>query len=287
MSVLWEAAVMRNLLSSGFYRLWKNKVFWIGVIAMLVISAGIMLNGSRQAAALITAGYNDQTLDSYYFNLAPVIGLFCAILASLFIGTEYSEGTLRNKIVVGRTRTAVYLANYVICLAAGVCFVAAWLIGGLTGLPALGLWKMGIDGALLYAVIAIFFTAAFTGIFTLLSMLSSNKAVTAVIAILLALGLILVASTLYNKLCEPELSSGVIITADGLQKLEPAPNPDYVGGVKRTIYQFIVDSLPSGQGILMANQELGRPILSLISSVAISLITTIAGVLAFRKKDLN
>lgn len=204
---------MNNLLASGFYRLKKSKVLGIGIVIMLTASAWTVLNGSRQASALIQEGYT-RTLDDYYFNLAPVVGLFCAIFASLFIGTEHSEGALRNKIIVGRTRTEIYLSNYVICAAAGVCFVMSWLIGGLIGLPALGIWKIGIPGILLYAMIAIFFTLAWTGILTLLCMLSSNKAITAVVAILLVLGLLVIASMMYNNLGEPEFSSGVVITAN-------------------------------------------------------------------------
>lgn len=277
---------MRNVLSSGFHRLWKDKIFWIGMIVMLAISVGMMLSGFRQSAAMMAMGYT-RTLDDYYFNLAPAVGLFCAIFASLFIGTEHSEGTMRNKIVVGRTRAEIYLSNYVVCLIAGMCFVAAWLIGGLVGLPAFGFWNIGVEGVLVYAVVAIFFTAALTGIFTLLCMLSSNKAITAVIAIVLALGLLMVASMIYNRLCEPELNSGIVIIGNSMQMADPTPNPNYVSGIKRTIYQFVIDCLPSGQAILMTNLEIGRPVLSLIASAVISLITIIAGVFVFRKKDLK
>ena len=277
---------MSNLLFSGFHRLWKNKVFWIGMIAMLVISVGTVLNGSRQAVTMMSGGYT-RTLDDYYFELAPVVSLFCAVFASLFIGTEYSDGTMRNKIIVGRTRTEIYLSNYFICFVAGVCFVAVWLIGGLVGIPSLGLWKIGIEGALLYAVVAIFFTAALTGIFTLLCMLSSNKAITAVIAILLAIGLLVIASMIYISLGEPEFNSGVVVTSKGMQMAGPTPNHNYVSGLKRTIYQFVLECLPSGQEILMASHKIDCPILSLIASTVITFITTIAGVGAFCKKDLK
>lgn len=277
---------MRNLLSSEFHRLWKNKVFWVGTVAMLAISVVVILSGSRQAATMMAQGYA-QSLDEFYFSLAPTIGLFCAVFIGLFIGTEHSEGTIRNKIVVGRTRTEIYLSNYLVCFTAGVCFVAAWMIGGLVGIPTLGFEKLGTEATLIYVAIAIFFTAALAGIFTLLCMLSSNKAITAVLAILLALGLIMAASIIYNRLAEPEMNSGVMITAQGMQMEEPTPNPNYISGMKRTIYQFVLECLPSGQGILMANLEIPRPVLSLVSSAVISLVTTIAGVFVFRKKDLK
>ena len=75
---------MCNLLSAGFHRLWKNKVFWLGLFAMLAFSAGAMLNDCRQAAVLLEDGYI-KNLDDCYFNLAPMLGLFCAVFTSLFI----------------------------------------------------------------------------------------------------------------------------------------------------------------------------------------------------------
>lgn len=274
---------MRNLLSAGFRRLWKSKVFWIGVISLFIISAFYVLNGSRQSVLF----ENSMTLEDYYFKLAPMLGLFFAIFISFFIGTEHSEGTLRNKIIVGRTRMHVYLSNYLICLVAGGCFIAAWLIGGLMGIPTLGLWKFGIQGVFFYTIIALLFMAAFTGIFTLLSMLSTHKAITVVIAILLVFGLLIIASIIYNSLNEPEFYSGIRITANGMQMGDSTPNPNHITGSKRVVYQFILDVLPTGQGILMANLELAHFVTSIIASICISVSTIIVGIFAFNKKDLK
>lgn len=277
---------MRNLLSAGFHRLWRNKVFWIGMAAMLVLSVFIMLTGTANAAAMRAAGVV-RTLDDYYFQLAPVIGIFFAVFTGLFIGTEYSEGTMRNKIIAGRTRREVYLSNFIVCLAAGECYVAAWLIGGLAGIPFVGAWKIGVQWLLLYILIALFFTAALAGIFTLLCMLCSNKAIAVVIAILLALGLLIAASIVYGILSEPEYLGGLVITADGMQLAEPRPNPDYVSGMWREIYQFIMHCLPTGQGILMANNEIAHPLLCVLASAVIALAATLAGLFAFCRKNLR
>lgn len=277
---------MRNLLSAEFHRLWKNKVFWLTLCAVLVISAGSMFSAMRNAAGMAAAGYTIE-FDDYYFNLAPLVGLFCAVFTSLFIGTEYGDGTMRNKIIVGRTRTQIYLANFVVCFVAGVCFVAVWLLGGLVGVPVMGVLQMGVGGVLLYIAIFIFFTASLIGIFTLLCMLSSNKAITAVLALLLALGLLLAASIVYNALSEPELNGGMVVTSEGMFMQEPTPNPRYVTGTKRLVYEFVINALPTGQGILAANLAIGRPVTSLASSAVIALVTTAAGVWFFKKKDIK
>lgn len=277
---------MRNLLSAGFHRLWRDKVFLISVLAVFLISVVAMLNGVRQALSAIANGFS-RTLDDLYFFQAPMLGLYCAVFISLFIGTEHAEGIMRNKIVVGRGRTEIYLSNFIVCLTAGFCLVAAWLLGGLVGIPTLGLWVIGIKGLLFYILIALFITTALSSIFVLLCMLSTNKAVTAVIAILIAIALLLVSAYINNRLEAPEFLSGVVITSEGIQMGEPEANPSYLGGTMRTIFEFLEDCLPSGQGISMAQIEIGRPVLSLVSSAVITLFTLIIGIFAFRRKDLK
>ena len=78
-----------------------------------------------------------------------------------------------------------------------------------------------------------------------------------------------------------------MMTEAGPQLSEPLPNPNYVDGVKRELFQFLSDTLPSGQSISVCSYELGRPVLSLISSAVIALLTTAAGIACFRRKDIR
>ena len=261
---------MNNLLSANFARLWKDKVFWLCFAAMLACSAGTMLNGCRQASVNAGSGFA-YTLDFFYFNLAPLLGLFCAVFISLFLGTEYSDGTVRNKLVVGRSRTAVYLADLTVSFCAALLFMAAWLLGGLVGIPFLGPWKLGAPGLALCLLLAAF----------------TNKAAGAVVSILLFLALLVCASMLYNRLSEPEMFSGVIITAEGMSMGEPTPNPDYISGGVRAAYEFLLDLLPTGQSILLANLELARPLREALCSAFIAGAAALGGLWTFRKKDLR
>ncbi len=228
---------MRKVLSANFSRLWKDKVFWFCMGAMLVYSVVYMLNGCRQATVAMSE-YN-YCIDKYYFHFAVVIGAFCALFSSMFLGTEYSDGTIRNKIIVGHTRTGIYLANLISVFAATLLIMVAWLIGALTAVPVLGVWEMGVPNLLAYLFIAVMFEAAFSAIFTFICMQSTNKAVTVAVSMLLFLGLLVFSSKIYNALDEPEMTSSVIITANGMEMSEPAPNPNYVRGVTRMIYEFI------------------------------------------------
>lgn len=276
---------MRNLLSAGFHRLKKDKIFWAGLIIMLMLSAGTMAISFSQAFAAVDG--NRPPLDEVYWVLTPVLSIFYAVFSSLFIGTEYSEGTIRNKIAVGQKRIAIYLSNYIICFTVGLLLVVVWLIGGLIGVPVFGFFKMRIQDIFIYLGTILLFTAAWTGILMLLCMLSANKAVTAVMALLLILLLLIIGSMLYNSLSQPEFYDGVIVTAEGLKQGDPMPNPNFVRGTKRVIYQFLVDCLPSSQAILIANAEIKRPVLSLICSLLIAVMTTAVGIWGFSKKDIK
>lgn len=275
---------MYRLLSANFSRLRKDKVFWLCMGAMLIYSILYMLNGCRQA---ISMPEYHHSLDHYYFQFAVSLGMFCALFTSMFLGTEYSDGTIRNKIVVGHTRTDIYLANLITVFTATLLMMLVWLAGALVGIPTLGPWQMGILGLLINLMIAVLFAAAFSSIFTFICMLSTNKAAAVLISILLFLGLLVFTSILYNKLNEPEMVSGVQITANGLEMSDPAPNPAYISGTTRTIYEFIIDFLPTGQGLRMWQLELLHPIRMMISSVFITLFATSGGAFIFKRKNLR
>ena len=124
---------MRKLLSANFSRLFRDKTFWFCMGAMLIYAVVYMLNGVRQATVSLAEYHH--TLDDYYFHFALVIGMFCALFCSMFLGTEYSDGAIRNKLVVGHTRAGIYLSGLVVTFAATLFVMAVWLMGALVGVP--------------------------------------------------------------------------------------------------------------------------------------------------------
>ncbi|MDO5601520.1 MAG: ABC transporter permease subunit [Oscillospiraceae bacterium] len=276
---------MRKLLSADFSRLWKNKVFWACMGAMLLYAVIYMLNGCKQASLHLT-DYN-YSIDQYYFHFAVSIGVFCALFSSMFLGTEYSDGTIRNKIAAGHTKAAIYMAGLVTATAATLLMMSAWLIGALVAVPTLGVWQMGVAGLLLYLLIAVMCVAAFSAICTFINMLCTNKAASVAISLLLILGLLIFSSMLYNALQEPEMTSGVQITANGVVTSESLPNPNYISGVTRKIYELVLDVLPTGQGLNLWWLKIAHPVRMLVSSAAITLFTTLGGIFIFKKKNLK
>ena len=279
---------MRKLLSASFARLWRNKEFWVCMCFMLAFAIGTMLNACRMAirdASLYQQ--SSRCLDDYYFQFALVIGFFCAIFSGLFLGTEYSDGTLRNKIVVGHTRTDIYLSNLLVSFVSTLSFLPAWMVGALVAVPTLGLWQSPPAMLLVYLLIALLFIAVFSAIFTAVAMLCSSKAYTVVISMLLFLGLLIVSAYVDNKLNEPEMTNNVVITENGMEMGAPQPNPDYLSGTKRAVYEFVNDLLPTGQGAQMAYLKIAHPVRMALCSVFLTVTITGGGLWAFRRKNLN
>lgn len=276
---------MRKLLSANYSRLWRDKIFWICMGTMLIYSVVYMLNGCRQAAIHLSE-YN-YSIDKYYFHFAISIGIFCAVFSSMFFGTEYSDGTIRNKVIVGHTKTNIYIASLVTTITATLLMVLVWMIGASVAIPILGIWEMGISNLVVYVLIIIMLAVAFAAICTLVNMLSANKAFTVAISVLLIMGPLILASMIYSGLSETEMTSSVQYTANGMQMSEPTPNPNYIGGEMRKIYEFILDFLPTGQGLTLWQVEAGHPVRMILSSAAITILTTLSGIFVFRKKNLK
>ena len=277
---------MQKLLSANFARLRKDRFFWCLLAVVIAASLVSILNSARSFQLMTERGFG-VTLEDYYFNQAPVMGIFCALFASLFLGTEYSDGTIRNKLAVGHKRYHVYLSNSLVCLAASLTFLAAWLITCSLGFFLIGPMEMGISGYAAYVLIAVGFTASFTTLFTLVGSLSSNKAMTLIYTLTIFFVLLLAGSAIYDRLCEPEMQGGMVYLNGELTLLDPTPNPLYLSGAVRRVWEWILDFLPTGQAILMNETAIAHPLRELICSVLFTGLTLFAGCAAFRWKDIK
>lgn len=277
---------MSKLLSANFIRLRKSKEFWLCAVSTLLISAAMIYSGSGWAQTAMERGFV-KSLDDYYFQLAPYIGAVMAIFISLFLGTEYSDGTIRNKLIVGHTRTDIYLANFLTCLIGGIIITAMWFIGGLPGLYLIGDFAMGISGVIAYLFVAIGIAAAFSAIFVWISTISRNKAVTVVLVLVLWVAMVLAASGVNDRLHEPEYNGGMAMINGEFVMMEDTPNPLYLSGGIRMAFEWLYRILPTGQAIAMTSAEITTPVLDIAASVISTIVITTLGILMYRKKDLK
>lgn len=118
---------MTKILSAYLSRLWKDKFFWLAMLFMAGFGVFLTLNQYNNQQLLQQRGLvetTDLALEQYCFFFQWVIGGVAALVSSLFLGLEYQDGTLRNKLIAGHSRTSVYLAGLIINLvsALALCF---------------------------------------------------------------------------------------------------------------------------------------------------------------------
>ena len=275
---------MTKLLSANFLRLKKNKVFWGGLI--LMAAWGIFVPVKLHMDA-IEMNYADRVEDGF-FACAMFIGIFIAVFCSLFLGTEYNDGTMRNKIIVGGKRSAIYLANAVVSCAAGLAMCAAYLLPYLcVGMPLMGAFCVPGEMVMLTMLTVLLLSAALSSVFTCIAMVCQKKAATAVICILLAFGSLMSGMVLNEMLEAPPTHMLYSLDENGEMSSSEEPNPKYLEGTKREIVQTLYDINPGGQAIQCAGMMAVNPYRLPVYSLAIIVLATGAGCVLFRKSDLK
>ena len=276
---------MHRLLRANFSRLLKNKLFWI-LISIELFMGGLfpvlhyMDNIDEKSA---------WTMDSTIFIYSLFVPLMVSLLTALFIGSDYSDGTMRNKLIAGQVRRNIYAANLVVNMEAAflLCF-AFWISHICIGTPLLGWFVSDAKKILGYLLVTLAMVAACVAIFTLISMLCSNKAYSVAGCILIIFMLLFVGVRITAALNEPEMYNAYSYMSEGVTVQEDeTPNPNYVSGVKRQIYNFLNEFLPGGQMIKLSNmnaEHLGR--YAVYDGIIFAFVTG-CGILSFRRKDLK
>lgn len=276
---------MRKLLSANFSRLWKDKIFLIAMTCIAIASVFFSYSNFKTSISMDQPAYVEDVM----WNMFPVIAFVCVGFIAMFIGTEFDENTIRNKLIVGHTRTEIYFANYLVCMVASLLMLLAILLfSGITGYVLFKTFMLEWKQLAFLILCCILCTMVFSAIGVGIVMSVNKKASSLLVGLLLIFGLMMLASYLENSLEEGEMVyESVTITMDGVQFGDLVPNPHYVDGTARKVMEFFFDMLPTGQATQINNMSFDRctrwPILSILS---LSLVT-LAGWLPFRRKDVR
>lgn len=120
----------------------------------------------------------------------------------------------------------------------------------------------------------------------------NKKAVVAVVSLVLTIVLFLTAVAVSSMLNEPEYyPESVYMDENGEFRNEPEqPNPNYPTGVQRKILEIVNDLNPTGQCIQLSGalDESGfvYKTVFLLYAAGLILISTSAGLIIFKKKDI-
>lgn len=282
---------MSRLLLAGFARLWKDTFFWIAAAFMMIFG---VFRPTVTYIEMRHYGYSE-AMENTLFTYVVFMAILVPVFVSLYIGTEYNDGTMRNKLIIGHSRTAIYLSNLIVSFTAGLLLCAAYLV---TDLPV-GFWLLGFfqtDNPMIilkYAGCSFVLCLAISSLCTLVSMLRQSRAIASVICILGMFFLLTIATYIHSCLILPEYYvdyGSYWLDAEDADEVDEAAliyNSGYVGGGRRKLYQFLQDFLPGGQTVTLLIFDVADLGKMSLYSVMITAVSTGAGIYFFRKKDIK
>lgn len=289
---------MTQLLNANFARLFKSKLFRIcAVISALYGAVKIVWNIIFPNSTYVLVNNRDLNLFDMY---GIEILIITAIFICLFIGQEY-DGSIRNKIIVGKTRLSIFLANLITCLAAATIFYvlfASFLLitvvfcGGILVLPP--------STMALHLLLQLLSILCASAVFTALAMLIHRKSASAVAALVLLFVLFMA-----DVFCRSRLDtlsgnarpydpitdsfSDIDCSDEGLAEMAPlrfALNINPVGHQTR-LWQSYSDELFKAVAPEFVVYNDPAPVHIIPYSLGIIAASTLVGILVFRKKDLR
>ena len=277
---------MRTLITENFFRFRKDRFSWCVVGIIVILSLVNVFNSARSYEAMADAGFI-LSLEDYYFNQAPLIGAFLALLISMFLGTEFSEGTIRNKLCIGHKRDEIFLSNFISCALATIALTSVWLLISALLFGLIGPLEMSISEFVGCILVAMGFAVSFAALYTVIGSLSSNKAMTIIYTFAVFIIFAIAASGLYDRLCEPEMNEGMMLVGTQLVEMEPTPNPLYLSGAIRTVCEVALELLPTGQALLLSDVAVEYPVRAISLSAVFTIVTLLVGSMLFRRKDIK
>lgn len=260
---------MRKLLAADLYMLRRSTAFWLALFFMAASTTILVIATYNM---LTEYGYDPSqyTIEATMFCMLPSIGIVNAIWIHMLIGSDYDDGTIRNKFISGHTRRAIYFSHWLVAITGALVSLAASLVIG-TALSAHYFHVFALEfGKLCWLYLSCtLLTVAYSAICVALAMNISRKSSSVVCGMIVMIGLSTFASYLEVMLSSTLVSGWTPVT------------------LKDHLILFIYDLLPSGQcsqiNAMMFDHLARWPLYSLILIV----LVTAAGYLLFRQKDIK
>jgi ABC-type transport system involved in multi-copper enzyme maturation permease subunit len=167
-------------------------------------------------------------LDSTFFDYTVMIGVVSSIFCSLFVNVEYNDGTIRNKIIAGHRRAAIYFSNLIVNVLASFLLCLSYILANIVvGIPLIGTLTIPMSKTVCILIGSMITIIAFCSIFTMINMLIHGKAIAPIICIVTMFLSIFYVNEVKSVLNNPKY------WYDGTE------NAAYVGGAERTLRVYL------------------------------------------------
>lgn len=258
---------MSRLLCADFYRMYRKKWLWLCSLTMVAVAMMFVIMQHTAMDYVVS-------IDRVIFLPMSFYGVAVAAMISLFVGEDFSDGVIKNKIISGRTRMSIYFSNMIVswmgCITVYLITLATTIGFGIHLFQI----NVTVGEVISYAALGIFTCLTYSSIYCMISMLSGNKSTTAIICMGLAFFMLFLCLHTNQVLVQQEYKDGVL-------------NPHYADGIKRTVYGFLHDINPSGQAAQLSSMECLNPIRFVTVDLLWLLLAGVGGAWIFDKKDIR
>lgn len=275
---------MYNLLDAGFNRLKKNKLFW-SIIVMSVFTAFFVLYNNYKCVLPENA-----KLEDLFIKYVMIIGFLIAVFVSLFVGIEHENGTIKNQIIAGHSRTKIYLSNLVISIVGALAFQVVYMLVVLfIGVPMIGGIKIPIGNFMYLLFTTVMTIVAYSAFFNFISMLCSNITVSAVFCVVSVIVMFFMVFNLSAMAESEEFYENTVLNMRGeIVGTEMIRNDSYPGDFMKEFSKSIMYIFPTGTASKLVNygdfnDVKVLPMYSFVTVVVLSAV----GVYVFNRKDLK
>lgn len=276
---------MIKLLRANIFRLKKDFTFFCTIIATIIVALLLIatqLNNKFNYGEIVN-------IDNILFLSPIIIGILSAINTSLFIGLDYSDATIRNKITKGHKKADIYIANFLTSIIMNLIEIIIFmLIVSLFGIILLDGFALSINEIICILIDIVFIACSYSAIFTFIAMFINNATVSAIANVFLIFIMLVVSFILLEKLATPDTITQSVYNGNALVE-EEIPNPNALTTKEKNTYQLIVNLFPTGQALQVSqiykvdtNYEY-YPLYSLVIIVAF----TSLGICLFERKEIN
>ena len=130
---------MRNLIKADLKRAWKDKLILVlfivgGVFALttplLYKGIALLMNMEEmmEIEGLLGSQFNAKTLFFTSFSPSNNFGMILPIMVAIILCKDFGQGTVRNKIICGKSRTKIYFSLFSTCAILMCGFILAQAI---------------------------------------------------------------------------------------------------------------------------------------------------------------
>lgn len=276
-SSLWKGAIdvksssesqrMWGLIHADFLRLICGKWIWIAGMGMLALSLAFV--AMQHSGMDYVVG-----LDRVVFLPLSFYGSIAAALVSLFIGDDFSDGCIRNKIIIGRSRISILLSGMLVsCIA---CIAVYLLMLMVTVSLGLALFENNVETGRLFhlAIMGACACCVYGCIYSMITFLIGRKTSAVVVCMMLSFGMLFLALHTNQVLVQEPLKNG-------------AANPHYVSGAARQVYTWLHDLNPTGQAAQLSRMDCSSPLRWMLANLLWLAGCTAIGTTVFAKKNIR